>query len=178
VLLLIWTSFIVWDWLLPLGYRGLMGLYVAIGAFALYLGIEAWRHAALPFPPLASLRAVADTLPPPRDWQTLGKTWAEKVKAEGWATDPELSLALLARKLGTNTGHLSRGINEGLGVNFSAFVNDLRARYVADMLDNGRSESLLDLALEAGFSSKASFNRAFYACLGATPSAYRKRLKS
>jgi AraC-like DNA-binding protein len=177
-LLIIWTAYLIWDWILPLGYRGLMGLYLAIGAFALYLGIEAWRHAALPFPPLASLRAVADDLPPPRDWKALSKTWADRVKAEGWAADSELSLASLARKLGTNTGHLSRAINEGLGVNFSAFVNDLRARYVADMLDNGRSESLLDLALEAGFSSKASFNRAFFECFGATPSAYRKRLKS
>jgi AraC-like DNA-binding protein len=178
VLLVIWTTYLVWDWLLPLGYRGLMGLYVTIGAFALYLGIEAWRHAALPFPPLASLRAAADNLPPPRDWKVLGRIWADKVTAEGWAADPELSLASLARKLGTNTGHLSRAINEGLGVNFSVFVNALRARCVADMLENGRSESLLDLALEAGFSSKASFNRAFFASLGATPSAYRKRLKS
>lgn len=178
VLLLIWTSFIVWDLLLPLGYRGLMGLYVAIGAFALYLGIEAWRHAALPFPPLASLQAVADTLPPPRDWQMLGKTWAEKVRAEGWAADPELSLAVLARRLGTNTGHLSRALNEGLGIGFSQFVNDLRARIVADMLAEGRNDDLLDLALEAGFSSKASFNRAFAASFGMPPSHWRRRLKS
>jgi AraC-like DNA-binding protein len=178
LLLLIWATYIVWDWLLPLGYRGLMGLYVTIGAFALYLGIEAWRHAALAFPPLTSLRAVADTLPPPRDWQALGKTWAEKVKAEGWAADPELSLSLLARKLGTNTGHLSRALNEGLGIGFSQFVNDLRARNVADMLAQGRNDDLLDLALEAGFSSKASFNRAFAASYGIPPSHWRKRLKS
>lgn len=178
ILLVIWTTYFIGDWLLPLGYRGLMGLYVAIGAFALYLGIEAWRHAALPFPPLASLRATADNLPPPRDWKKLGEAWAEKVKADGWAADPELSLATLARRLGTNTGHLSRAINEGLGVNFSAFVNDLRAQCVADMLREGREDDLLDLALEAGFSSKASFNRAFVASLGVTPSAYRKGLKS
>lgn len=178
LLLLIWTTYIIWDWLLPLGYRGLMGLYVAIGAFALYLGIEAWRHAALPFPPLASLRSVADTLPPPRDWKLLGQKWAEKIAVEGWATDPELSLATLARRLGTNTGHLSRALNDGLGVGFSNFINDLRARRVADLLAEGREDDLLDLALEAGFSSKASFNRAFIATFGMPPSAWRKRLKS
>jgi AraC-like DNA-binding protein len=175
ILLVIWTTYLVWDWLLPLGYTGLMGLYVAIGAFALYLGIEAWRHAALPFPPLATLRATADTLPPPRDWKKLGEQWAEKVKSEGWAADPELSLATLARRLGTNTGHLSRAINEGRGVNFSTFINDLRAQQVAAMLAEGRDDDLLDLALEAGFSSKASFNRAFAASFGMTPSAWRKR---
>ena len=178
MLLLIWTSFLVWDLLSPLGYSGLMWLYIAIGAFALYLGIEAWRHSALPFPPLHTLLATADTLPPPRDWAELGKLWADKVKTEDWASDPDLSLATLARKLGTNSGHLSRAINEGLGVNFSTFVNDLRSRRVAAMIDAGRSEDLLDLALEAGFSSKASFNRAFAATLGMTPSAYRARLNS
>jgi AraC-like DNA-binding protein len=178
LLLLTWATYIVWDWLLPLGYRGLMGLYVSIGAFALYLGIEAWRHAALPFPPLASLRAVADTLPPPRDWQALGKAWAEKVAEEGWAADPGLSLATLARRLGTNTGHLSRALNEGLGVGFSNFINNLRARRVAEMLAEGRDDDLLDLALEAGFSSKASFNRAFVASYGMPPSQWRKGLKS
>ena len=175
MLLLIWTSFLVWDLLSPLGYSGLMWLYIAIGAFALYLGIEAWRHSALPFPPLHTLLATADTLPPPRDWAELGKLWADKVKTEDWASDPDLSLATLARKLGTNSGHLSRAINEGLGVNFATFVNDLRARHVAEMIAEGRREDLLDLALEAGFSSKASFNRAFAASFGMAPSLWRKR---
>jgi AraC-like DNA-binding protein len=175
MLLLIWTSFLVWDLLSPLGYSGLMWLYIAIGAFALYLGIEAWRHSALPFPPLRTLLATADTLPPPRDWAELGKLWADKVKTEDWASDPDLSLATLARKLGTNSGHLSRAINEGLGVNFATFINDLRARHVAEMIAEGRREDLLDLALEAGFSSKASFNRAFAASFGMAPSLWRKR---
>ena len=175
LLLLIWTSFLVWDLLSPLGYSGLMWLYIAIGAFALYLGIEAWRHSALPFPPLSSLKATADTLPPPRDWAELGKLWADKVKAEDWASDPDLSLASLARKLGTNSGHLSRAINEGLGINFAAFINDLRARRVAAMIAQGRQDDLLDLALDAGFSSKASFNRAFAATFGMAPSQWRKR---
>jgi AraC-like DNA-binding protein len=175
ILMLVWTVYLIWDWILPLGYTGLMGLYAAIGVFALYLGVEAWRYSGLAFPTLESLRAAADSLPAPRDWKILGAEWAERVKTEGWASDPDLSLATLARRLGTNTGHLSRAINEGLGVNFSAFVNDLRARHVAAMIAEGRRDDLLDLALEAGFSSKASFNRAFAASFGITPSTWRRR---
>jgi AraC-like DNA-binding protein len=178
LLFIIWTSYLLWDLFSPLGYFGLMGLYAAIALFALYLGIEAWRHSALPFPALAGLTPATDTLPPPKNWKALGESWATRVREEGWDQDPELSLPLLARRLGTNTGHLSRAINEGLGVNFSAFVNELRSRRVAAMLESGRSDDLLDLALEAGFSSKASFNRAFVASLGTTPSAYRSGLKS
>lgn len=177
-LLLVWTIYLFRDLVSPLGYTGLMGLYIAIALFALYLGVEAWRHAALPFPALPDLKPAIDALPAPKDWRALGQSWAAKVREEGWDQNPELSLPLLARRLGTNTGHLSRAINEGLGVNFSAFVNDLRSRRVAALIDAGRSDDLLDLALEAGFSSKASFNRAFVASMGVTPSAYRGRLKS
>ena len=177
-LFLVWTLYLLWNLFSPLGYKGLMGLYIVIALFALYLGIEAWRHSALPFPTLADLKPATDTLPPAKDWKALGERWAKQVEEEGWDQDPELSLPLLARRLGTNTGHLSRAINEGLGVNFSTFVNDLRSRRVAAMLDAGRSDDLLDLALEAGFSSKASFNRAFASAIGMPPSAYRKRLKS
>jgi AraC-like DNA-binding protein len=177
-LFFVWTIYLLWDLFSPLGYKGLMGLYLAIALFALYLGIEAWRHAALPFPTLVELHPVADPLPAAKDWKALGQSWAAKVREAGWDQDPELSLPLLARRLGTNTGHLSRAINEGLGVNFSTFVNDLRSHRVAAMIDAGRSDDLLDLALEAGFSSKASFNRAFASALGMPPSTYRKRLKS
>jgi AraC-like DNA-binding protein len=178
VLLLVWTAYLLWDVIAPLGYKGLMGLYIAIAVFALYLGIEAWRHAALAFPALADLAPAKDNLPPAKDWKALGEGWAKRVRDEGWDQDPELSLPMLARKLGTNTGHLSRAINEGLGVNFSGLINDLRSRRVAAMLDEGRTDDLLDLALEAGFSSKASFNRAFLAAMGMNPSAYRASLKS
>lgn len=178
LLFLVWTLYLIWDLFDPLGYRGLMGLYLAIAAFALFLGVEAWRHGALPFPALAALCPVTDNLPAPKDWKALGESWAKKVRLEGWDQDPELSLPLLARRLGTNSGHLSRAINEGLGINFSTFVNDLRSHRVAAMLDAGRCDDLLDLALEAGFSSKASFNRAFAASFGMTPSRYRARLKS
>jgi AraC-like DNA-binding protein len=178
MLFIVWTGYLAWDVVSPLGYTGLMGLYVAIAIFALYLGVEAWRHSAFPFPTLADLAPASDTLPPPKNWKALGESWATRVREEGWDKDPELSLPLLARRLGTNTGHLSRAVNEGLGVNFSTFINDLRSKRVAAMLEAGRKGDLLDLALEAGFSSKASFNRAFAATMGDTPSAYRSRLKS
>lgn len=169
-LLPIWAAYAVADAVAPLGYRSLMGLYLAIAAFALYLGIEGWRHAALPFPRLADL-TVAPA--PARDWRGQGEDWAATVAREGWAADPELSLATLARRLGTNSSYLSRALNDGLGLSFSAFVNGLRSRAVASAIEAGDRRPLLELALDAGFASKASFNRAFQAELGASPSAWR-----
>lgn len=175
LLLPVWATYSLWNALAPIGYVGLMGLYVAIAAFALYIGIEGWRHAALPFPHIDDL-AVTDTAPRARDWRAIGERWAAAVAAERWHLDPDLSLAVLAQRLGTNTGHLSRAMNEGLGLNFSSFIGRMRAETVAAALDKGSTEDLLALALDAGFSSKASFNRAFLARFGKTPSAYRRHV--
>ena len=176
LLLPVWATYAIWDAFAPIGYAGLMGLYLAIAAFALYLGIEGWRHAALPFPHLDDLALPAPSLPPPRDWRALGEQWAARIAEERWQLDPDLSLATMARRLGTNTSHLSRALNEGLGVNFSSFVGRMRAETVAAALRGGSTADLLDLALDAGFSSKASFNRAFLATFGTSPSAYRRHV--
>ncbi|WP_037497866.1 helix-turn-helix domain-containing protein [Sphingomonas jaspsi] len=171
LLLAVWTVYGVWDLVSPLGYRGLMGLYVAIAAFALFLGIEGWRHAALAFPRLTELE------PPPQagpDWKSRAAEWAERVRAERLYVDPELSVPRLARLLATNTAYVSRAFNEGLGQNFSTVINRLRSEEVARRIDGGADADLLDLALDCGFSSKASFNRAFRAAFGCSPSAYRR----
>ncbi len=171
VLLPVWAGYALWDAVAPLGYRRLMGLYVAIAAFALYLAIEGWRHAALPFPALDS---IPPGLPPARDWRAAGEQWAAQTRAGGWASDPGLSLARLARHLGTNTSYLSRALNDGLGIGFSAFVNQLRSETVAAALRAGDRRDMLDIAFDAGFASKASFNRAFRTAFGQSPSAYRR----
>jgi transcriptional regulator GlxA family with amidase domain len=54
----------------------------------------------------------------------------------------------------------------------------MRAEAVVAAMASAPGASLLDLALEAGFASKASFNRAFAERFAASPSAYRRRLRS
>ena len=114
-----------------------------------------------------------------QDWAALGERWRQAVEAAGWWREPNLTLAELARRLGTNTAYLSRAVNEGLGMNFNAFVNRLRAEEVARRMQaDPAARDLLQLALEAGFSSKATFNRAFRAAFGSAPSDFRQRLRS
>ena len=170
---------IVDTWIRPLDYYGYFPFYVALTALVYYLGIEGWRHAGLTLPPMPEPGEVATAepeAPPPassRDWQALAQTWAAKVADAGWWREPELSLADLARRLGTNTNYLSRALNEGLGQNFSEFVNRLRVTEAQRLLDG--PGDVLDIALAVGFGSKASFNRAFLAYAGSTPSAWRRQ---
>ena len=90
-----------------------------------------------------------------------------------WWRESDLSLSGLARRIGTNTGRLSRIINLGLGLNFSTFINRMRAEGVAAAIRDGDGADLFALALDMGFASKASFNRAFRAHFGISPSQYR-----
>jgi len=175
VLLATWTAYNAWDrFVAPLDYFGVLGLYLIIAAIGCYLAVEGWRHANLSFVLAATTRPVAaTTLSAERDWRALGERWAAQTRAAAWHEDPELSLAALARLLGTNSTHLSRALNDGLGLSFSTFIASLRCETVAAALRAGRRDDLLDLALEAGFGSKASFNRAFQAEYGQSPSAYR-----
>lgn len=178
LLFAVWTAYLIWDLFAPLGYFGLMGLYLAIAACALFLGTEGWRHAALPFPHIADLISVSDPAAATdrRDWAAQGRAWAELVRHNDWARDEELTLPRLARLIGTNAAYLSRAINCGEGVNFASFIAGLRAEAVAARLRSGDSADLLTIALEEGFGSKASFNRAFIAALGEPPSQYRRRV--
>ncbi|MFN4091523.1 MAG: helix-turn-helix domain-containing protein [Brevundimonas sp.] len=153
------------------------GLYLAMGSLGLYLGVAGWRQAALPAP-------LGETAPEPEpdapriapDWPAIAADMEQRTREAGWWREPDLNLPRLARLLGTNTGRLSRAINLGLDMNFSAFVNGLRAEGVAEALRDRPDTDLLDLAFDMGFASKASFNRAFRARFGMAPSQYRRTI--
>jgi AraC-like DNA-binding protein len=172
LLALIWAAFLTWDAVSPLGYFGLMPLYVSIAGFALYLGIAGWRYLAVGFPTFAEVE-VPERSGPERDWAALGAAWEERVRGEGWYRQESITLRQLAALLGTNSSYLSRALNEGLGVGFSDFINAMRCDEVAQALRDGSPRPVLELALDAGFASKASFNRCFRSRFGQAPSGLR-----
>ncbi len=153
----------------PVDYFDLFAFYVALGLVGLLLGADGWRNARVATP---ALEAAAE-----RDWQAQGAAWLAELRAAGWWRDPDLDLCALARRLGTNVAHLSRALNQGHG-GFASALGAMRAEAVAAALDNGAEDDLLALALEAGFGSKASFNRAFRARFGESPTVYRARRAS
>ncbi|MEL6670957.1 MAG: helix-turn-helix transcriptional regulator [Bacteroidota bacterium] len=90
--------------------------------------------------------------------------------------NPKLSLSDLAEVLGVSMHHLSQVINEQEGQHFFEFVNRYRVEAVKKALKDPANHHLtiLSLALDAGFNSKAAFNATFKKLTGQTPSAYRK----
>ncbi len=161
------TGYLIADALIaPLSYLDMFGFYVVLAVVGNYLAIEGWRQADARLQPIVE--------PIARDWQPVAAEWMDRIEDHGWWRDPDLDLAELARKLGTNTAYLSRGLNEGLGLGFAEAINGLRVEQVAAQLQDGSDSDILTLAINAGFGSKATFNRVFKDRFGITPSAYRR----
>ncbi|MEM9840878.1 MAG: helix-turn-helix transcriptional regulator [Pseudomonadota bacterium] len=87
--------------------------------------------------------------------------------------EPDLTLTSLARSVGTNRAALSKLINDRAEVNFNRFINRYRVSFAQELLQQ-TDRSVLDIALEAGFSSKATFNRVFRSQTGQTPTDFRR----
>ena len=92
--------------------------------------------------------------------------------------NPNLTLNSLADELGTSREELSETVNQGFNSRFNDFINHYRVKATKQMIDEGKHErlSLLGLAYEAGFNSKATFNRAFKKEEKVSPSEYLNSL--
>lgn len=90
--------------------------------------------------------------------------------------DPSLTLRHLAEQLNLPPNHLSQLLNEGMGENFSEFVNRHRLEaFKSQALDpRNRNLTLLALALDSGFNSKTTFNTYFKKRMGTTPRTWWK----
>ena len=90
--------------------------------------------------------------------------------------DQSLTLAKLAAALSTPINDLSALINEGMKTNFTDLINKYRVKAFIELSQapDSHKYSLLGLAEEAGFSSKASFYRIFKKETGMTPNSYLK----
>lgn len=88
----------------------------------------------------------------------------------------ELTLPMLAESLGISTNNLSQVLNESFGENFYKFVNRYRIEESQRLLlDSSFSHyNILGIAFEAGFNSKATFNKTFKEITGVSPSEFIK----
>jgi AraC-like DNA-binding protein len=85
--------------------------------------------------------------------------------------EPELSLSDLAQKLKTNTSILSAAINQNFNKNFNDFVNEFRVEEFRNQIKMPQNKhlTLLAVAFDCGFNSKATFNRAVKKATGLSP---------
>lgn len=93
-------------------------------------------------------------------------------------TDPDFSVYMLSKALNIPRRSLSLVLNTGLSKNFYQYVNEFRIEEVKIQLEHQDNKStIIDIAFQAGFKSKSSFNSLFKQYCHVTPSQYRKMIK-
>ncbi|MBV1842672.1 MULTISPECIES: helix-turn-helix domain-containing protein [Photobacterium] len=87
--------------------------------------------------------------------------------------DPNLTLAVLARKTGVPNRQLSAAVNRQTGLNVSQLINQYRIEKARQLLKE-TDFSITEIYGMAGFNTKSNFNREFSRITTMTPSAYRR----
>jgi AraC-like DNA-binding protein len=92
-------------------------------------------------------------------------------------TNPDLTLNDLAKSLDVHPNHLSQVINSIENKSFYDLINEKRVEEFISLVSHpsARQYTLLGLAFDCGFNSKASFNRNFKKLTGLSPSDYLKK---
>ncbi|MEM6343890.1 MAG: AraC family transcriptional regulator [Bacteroidota bacterium] len=108
--------------------------------------------------------------------------WKQKIQRllgdEQIYLQPQLTLSDVAKQLETNTSVLSKVINLGFEMNFNDLINYWRVEAVKRKMEDPQFShlTLVGIALECGFNSKATFNRAFRKFTDFSPREYMQQL--
>ena len=179
------TQTIIGEFVMELNYvqRWWMTLYT--GLIIIYVGIKGY------FTDTASLKKLDFSFTPTsfgipeKSSDTTVKVSAESkeilkqlMEREQPYLNPDLNLSDLAKMAHMSKTELSETINIGFDQNFNDFVNHYRVATFKQKLQLKDSQklSLLGLAFECGFNSKATFNRVFKKLTSASPSEYLRTL--
>ena len=88
----------------------------------------------------------------------------------------DLSLQALANESGYSRVHFVRMFRAATGYSPHNYLLNLKLERARELLKNP-SLSLIDIALDCGFSSHSHMSRLFHKIVGVTPSAYRRSLR-
>ena len=115
-----------------------------------------------------------------RDFSQIIRNLTRLMEHEQPYLDPELSLAKLSSLLKTKPEILSEVLNSSLNRNFFDYINKHRIEeFKIKCLSREYSHlSIMGIAFECGFNSKAAFYRAFSKFEGMSPTAYMSRFSS
>ncbi|MEM6684631.1 MAG: AraC family transcriptional regulator, partial [Bacteroidota bacterium] len=99
---------------------------------------------------------------------------AHLINQEHIYTHSDLSLKMLAKKLGTTANNLSWFLNSVYEKTFYEYINEFRVKAFLEKIEAGdhKRQTLLSIAMDAGFNSKSTFNKTFKMLMNATPSQY------
>jgi AraC-like DNA-binding protein len=182
----VWMLSAIYQFAVDANYENSFLLYISQSLLLCLLSFESWRNADLTLPKITVQKHLKsfDAMHQNSALFERGGEWINEIIKNEWWKDPELSLKVLAAKLGTNSTTLSAAINASANNNFNSVINKLRVEYVCHQILNQLNapadpkSSLTQLASDAGFNSKNSFNRNFKKFVGVSPTHFCQQQKA
>lgn len=150
----------------------ILGILAAVGGTA---GLLLLRRA-----PKTKARTSKEFALDPEKAEEIRKRLVYLFEVEKIFKNDGLTLRSLAEDLSIPPHQLSWVLNKKMNVTFSVLLNSYRVEEVKKRLGSAADaeKTILDIAFDAGFGTKASFNRTFFRMTGKTPSQYRKQYSS
>jgi len=166
VLVIVMSDFLFLDYAFTKIY--VYPIFIGMAVITYWLGIEGFSKKDVPVIKLAAVldEKELDQL------QDIAEHLRHSMEVEHYYKDPELTLTSLADALGVKSYLLTRCLNMHYNTKFNDYVNSYRINELKRLLEDERNHNLtlLSLAFESGFNSKASFNRAVKKLTGKPPS--------
>jgi len=151
------------------------GLFFAVILWGVFWMMRIDKRVLMFAPPAEPAKAPRQELSPKE--QLLHNKLIGVVEADKAYLEPELSISALAARIEAPEHQVRALINKAMGHrNFRAFLNGYRMAEAKAALADPQKAALpiLTIAMDSGFASLSSFNRAFKESAGQTPSAYRQ----
>ncbi|MBW1295436.1 helix-turn-helix domain-containing protein [Aquimarina litoralis] len=146
-------------------------VFIGMAIITYWLGLEGFsRRKESAFKPIATVSGKEK-----EQLDVISNALKLKMLEEQLFKDPELTLASLSKQLDVKPYLVTKCLNTIYQKKFNDYINELRIEEVKRLLNDPKNDNftLLALAYEAGFNSKASFNRAVKKITGNPPSALK-----
>lgn len=129
------------------------------------------RIRAVLYPLLAEILSKCEFVPAKRQYE--GSVFLDAIRyvSRNFRTK-DVSLTATAVALGVHRVYLSHAFRESCGMQYTKYVNSVRASYAARLLREQAGKSISEIAYEAGFGSIRSFNREFKELYGVCPAEF------
>jgi AraC-like DNA-binding protein len=158
------------------------GSFSFVSVYVLFLGFFGHRQEALITKvPLKSI-LIEEPVQPDKSIANVDEAFIYRLldwmKVQKPYLEPNLTISALSEQLNVSEEYLSAILNNKLSRNFFDFVNQYRVdEFKTRCLDPQNEKlTLIAIAFDCGFNSKATFNRVFKNYTGFTPSAYKQSI--
>ncbi|WP_100643721.1 helix-turn-helix domain-containing protein [Alteromonas facilis] len=138
-----------------------------------YVIVKLHQRVLSPVPQIDSTASLADAAESSEDYRAIFAEVDQQIKVNAWFRRARLTLNELSELTGFQARDISRAINLVGKCSFNDYINGLRVGLVCEHIRQSTDQTITNTMLDSGFSSKATFNKAFKQVMGMTPSEYK-----